>query len=332
MKKRVLVGSLVIVLVASVACMGAQTGQAIDSTAWINQDLSEVPPGVTFDSTEEAVKVNFYSKGNGIPPLIAAGLGADVSVMAGVLVGDYSAVEGFSLLVAREGLAEELLSSVDIKLKGITGATWTHCVTPQLSNTSGESCVVNVSLDPSLWSYGGMAADSSGRCLSYWNRDIANVTEVKLVIGHKSFDAETVSVSDFRLVGEGFISDPALLQLVREHFDADISNSDQLTAAQRAQDSDRDGRNDLMQLLDGEDPGLYVEILGVDSQGRAMLRWPGVKGRSYRVERTQDLTSLGNFESVPIDDPVANQVGDMERTDNSPDAGDGLFIYRTVKE
>jgi len=317
------------VFLVSIACIGAQIGDTVDAAAWLQEDLSENTPSVTFSGTSDALAVQFYQKGSGIPPAIAAGLGADVSVMAGVVVGDYRDVEGLSFRASRVG---GMMADVMVVLTGASGTEWNQRATQQLSKNDGESCAVNISLDPSLWKYGGSTADSSARWLSAWNRDLQNVTGVRLVITHVGFAAEEVSVSNFRLLGEGFISDPAKLQLVKQHFDADISNADELTAAQKAQDSDRNGKSDLMQLLDDEEPGLHVEIVGVDTEGRARVRWPAVKGRRYRLERTQDLTLFGDCEIVPIDSPVADQAGDMERTDNSVAVGDGPYFYRAVKE
>lgn len=322
-------GFLAVFLVAMTG-VGAQVGTIVEATAWMETDLSESTPSVTFSDDAGQATVQFYSKGTGVPPQIAAGLGADATISAGVVVGNYENVEGLSFVVIRSG---GMMAEVSVQLRGTTGAIWTHRATAQLSGTAGEACAVNVPTDPAMWEYGGRLANSSARWTRWWNQDIADVTNVSLVIAHVGFNPETVSVSNFRLVGEGFIGDAATLALVKEHFAADISNSDELTAEQRAQDSDRNGRSDLTQILAGEDAGLYVEIVAVEEDGRARLRWSGaVPGRRYRVERTQDLTALDGFENVPIDNPVANQVGHMERTDRSEVVGDGAYFYRAVKE
>lgn len=326
MKKTLIAISCLGLLVIAMPAPGAILGNAVDGAAWLQEDLTGSEP--EFVTADNEVTVAFNARGSGIPEPIAAGIGADVSVMAGVVVGDYSDVEGLSFRVTRTGAARV---DVSVRIKGANGVEWAYQATPLLSDASGEESIINVPLDPDQWWHLGKSASYNARWLAGWEDTLNDVTMVRVVLTHVSFDADTATIGDFRVVGEGFISDPAALQVVNAHFGKQIANVDQLTEEERNHDSDRDGRTDVAQILDGEDPGLSVEIIDVDTQGRARLRWDAANGRSYRVERAKSLTGPPDFDTV-LDNVPSEGFGQMERTDAAPIESGQPYFYRVIKK
>jgi hypothetical protein len=287
---------------------------------------AEASPGVTVteDGATGATVTFAPLSPSAIPGRLVSGtLQADLAVSGGAFTGNYLAggVKGLSMRVARGG---DPVARILLRLEGAGGRIWqtTNIV---LTATADQWIINNIALD---WEDGGWECAGRGDRDASWQEDIVDVKQLSVRIVQNGVTGQSCSVKDFRLVGDGFVSEAAVLAKIQEHFDADVSNVDELSDAERTQDSDKDGITDIEALADGEDPGLAVEILEVGGDG-ITVSWPCVAGRKYTLRRCSALAE--GFDLVLVADREAATSGTMTHQDDTA-TGPGSYFYRVTKK
>lgn len=310
-----------VVTVGLAVCVGAGYAALTGNEA---TDWAKDGGNVTFDTAQGYITASFEEYSTTQPPRhVPGGVLADVGVASGSFVGDYIAarIEGLSFRVKRGGSG---VTSVKLYLKGATGRIWSNTKLV-LSETPGDWAISNVSFDRGE---GGWTRGERANLDALWDIDLRNVQEVGFFLCQAGSTGQSCSIDDFRLIGDGFVSEEAILAELRQHFDVNISNVDQLTGAQLAQDSDKDSRSDANAIVAGDDPGLAAEILEVAVDG-ITIRWPCVKGKTYTVVRTSDLAD--GFSLAVLTDEEAQENGWMAYKDTGATAPDPYF-YKVIKK
>ena len=268
--------------------------------------------------------VLFPAVSDDVPPTPAyADLLADVGVSSGAFVGDLPAagVEGICFRI-RKSVGGR--TQVRFRLVGATGRIWTSMAYRD-AGSDGAWVVNNIPLDRAQ---GGWTRGERGDLDALWAADLRDVQAIGFIMSRAGAEEQSVSIDDLRLIGDGFVSEEAVLSKLRELFGEEISNTDQLSAAQQTQDSDKDGTTDVDALVAGMDPGLAVEIAAVDGEG-ITIRWPCVQGRTYTIERGEDLTD--GLDTDIAGGLVAEESGYMTYRDGTA-TGPGAYFYKVTKE
>jgi hypothetical protein len=164
------------------------------------------------------------------------------------------------------------------------------------------------------------------------------VSYVGLLIERSGFANQIVTVDSFILAGTGFITPPANLLSFGDALEArfGVRSYGDLTAAQKAQDADKDGMTDVDEILAGTNPdnknSVFAATVVSTSSSGVTIRWPCVNGGVYTVSRSRDLVS-GTFSALADGYRLtASQDGYMEYTDRAVQANGGPYFYRIVRE
>ncbi len=161
-----------------------------------------------------------------------------------------------------------------------------------------------------------------------WANDLADTKMMIVRVESSGLDAQAYSVDQFQLIGEdGTPTEAAQLTSLQAYFGVD--SFEELTAEQRAQDSDGDGMSDLNEMLAGMDPNDASSVLaakGAKGENGNIVSWQGVLGASYGILRSSDLTA--GFELIATD-IKATYTGTMSHEDIAP--VDGPNFYKIVK-
>ena len=213
------------------------------------------------------------------------------------------------------------------------GTQWRHDV--QMPQTVGGWVTNTVPLEwDALW-YKNNLGDGDA---ASWTRALTSVSHVGLIVDRWGQTNQTVTVDSFILAGTGFITPPASLLSFGDTLEArfGVRNYADLTAAQRALDTDSDGMKDVDEILAGTNPDnrnsvFAATVLGTTSSG-VTIQWPCVNGGVYTVSRSRDLVS-GTFGALQGGYRLASEHdGTMTYTDTTVQANGGPYFYRIVKE
>jgi hypothetical protein len=246
--------------------------------------------------------------------------------------GDFLA-NGMKSLAFRLSTTTNIMS-VSAILKGTASSTvWKHRIAvPQIAGT-WSTVVVPLELD------GGWYMSTVGDAdASQWTQALVSVSYVGLIIERNGFSNQVATVDSFILAGNGFVTPPTALLALGDALDArfGVRNYGDLSAAQKALDTDKDGMTDVNEILAGTNPDnpnsiFAASIVAVKSLG-VTLEWPCVNGGVYTVSRCSDLV-VGSFR-VLVDGYrlTATQDGTMTFTDKSATTDGGPYFYRIVKE
>jgi len=145
------------------------------------------------------------------------------------------------------------------------------------------------------------------------------------MVTRRGYEAESYSVDDLVLFGDGFMTKEA--KLTASLMDAfGVQSAADLAPGQLMADSDRDGISDVDAVQAGKDPGLAVSILDVTTAG-VRLEWPSVAKKTYTLYRSSTMT--GEF--LPIAVVPASESGFMTYMDAEA-TGVGPFFYKVKKQ
>ncbi len=319
---KVLCGVFVAMSVVSV--QAASTGVEVDN--WVAGGEATVV------SHDGYITVSFPAAS--YPDPKNAGLDADETVAPDAFVGNYlqAGIKGLSFRLMVESGEAEIPKGVTLFIVGgDDDRKWT--LSDLTYNEESGVWVANnvtIGIDRGDW-YSGTETPRGQPPVDLDALWMATITDVKVIgldVDRVGNAAQSYSIADFRFVGDGFISDPALLTRLQDHLNQSASNVDQLTAAQMALDSDGDGVSDYDAIMAGQDPGLAVKIVSVEDDG-ITLEWPKAANRSYTLLRSSDLTK--GFTEVVIEGGLENESGvktykDTTATDAVP------YFYRVIKK
>ncbi len=160
--------------------------------------------------------------------------------------------------------------------------------------------------------------------------DMKAIENMVLTLTPNGAVAQSYTISQFQLISDAGATLAAQLTPIGQYFDG-VSSIDELTAAQRAQDSDGDGMSDLNEILAGMDPldssSLFAAKLAVTDNGNR-IDWQGAFGETYGVLRSTDLTA--GFVYIAVDLSPDYDGQNMEYIDTDPVEGSANF-YKIYK-
>lgn len=163
---------------------------------------------------------------------------------------------------------------------------------------------------------------------AHFESTLSGVSSLSVYVQHDAVNREklqSVTISDFVLFGDGWMSDEGKLAVgLVENFGV-MSRGD-LSPDQLTQDSDRDGVSDVDAIQSGSDPGLAIQVAGIGPSG-VILEWPCVENKLYTVLRADSLN--GDFAAIDV--VQAGQNGYMQYTDSEATAGSGPYYYKVQK-
>lgn len=316
---------LFVCVMVSLPAYSADTG--VKAEGWVASGP------VTEDGTTVTVSFRKQSTSR-IPVADQADLDADQTVASSAFVGDYLAagIKGLSFKLKVESDAAELPKGVSLFIiGGPDDMKWTvQDSSLQFGVVSGELAANNVELGAThgQWSREWARGTTEEQKNAAWQDTITDVKLIGFDFNQVLFDAQTYTVSDFRLLGDGFVSDPVILKELQDNLKLGVSNVDEITADLKNKDSDGDGISDYDEIMNGNDPGLAVKIVSVDSDG-ITIEWPKAANRRYMLVRSSSL--LGGFTEVVMDSPLTSDQGVMTYKDTT--ATDAVpYFYRVIKK
>ena len=211
----------------------------------------------------------------------------------------------------------------------VTFREWVHRGVA-VSAVPGEWTIVHVPFDLEK---GWSTTYESNRYTTeqLWAMDMRDVKAMILRIVASGLDAQAYSVADFRLAGDGVISEPARLTSMQMLLaQCGVTSIDQLTPQMLKWDSDGDGMSDFSEILAGMDPydasSVFQARVAVGPGGNR-ISWDGVLGLRYGVMRSNNLTEGFELIATGI---APTRTGIWEHVDPSPVEGMPNF-YKVVK-
>ena len=281
------------------------------------------------------VTVSFKEQSSTRPPVaVDANLNADETVSAEAFVGSYgqAGIEGLSFKLMVDSTAVDVPRGVSLFIIGANDIQWVASGL-LINNVSGEWVVNNITIDSAdhgVWDREmPRGSDNDEAKNALWLETLNAVKMIGFDFNQQGIDPQSYSVSDFRLIGNGFVSDAAVLTRLQDHLNQEISNVDQLTVTQLTQDSDGDGVTDYdaIMLLD-KDPGLQVKVLKIETDG-ITLEWPKAANKKYALLRCSSL--VDGFNEVVLDDEISVDSGQMTYKDGTA-TNDVPYFYRVIKK
>lgn len=317
---KVLLGVFVTMSITSV--QAASTGVTVENWAAGGE--------AAITSQDGVIKVSFA--GSSFPDPKLAGLDADETVAPDSFVGDYLAagIKGVSFRLMVESGEAEMPQGVSLFIIGGADDTKWTISGLTFNEESGVWVANNVSIGAARgdWYHGQPRGHAPLDLDALWTETITNVKIIGLNISKMGLAAQSYSVADFRFIGDGFVSDPEVLQRLQDHLNQAMSNVDQLTEQMKNQDSDGDGVSDYDAIMADQDPGLAVKIVSVDADG-ITLEWPRAANRSYTLLRCSSLKD--GFSEVVLEGALENASGTKTYKDITA-TGDVPYFYRVVKK
>jgi len=328
--------SVLVVTLASVLRFSTQTIAAVSAntepSAWTN--TYKYGSGVVSNVVGMKACVGVHFPGSDpakIPPEGVVCLVTGGSPANSPFAGNYLA-SGMESIAFKLNTTTNTMS-VSVVLVSVGGTQWNHPVDVPSAAGTWATLVVPIALDGG-W-YMSEPGDADG---SQWTQDLASVSYVGLAIGREGFSSQVATIDSFILAGTGFVTPPAVLLALGDALEArfGVRNFSDLTAAQKAQDADKDGMTDVNEILAGTDPdnknSVFAATVAAIGPEGVTIQWPSVSGGVYTVSRCGDLVA-GDFQALTAGYRLtATQDGTMSFTDKTAKTDGGPYFYRIVKE
>ncbi len=322
-----------LVLVSATVVMAADAPRVEE---WAVAESTSSSSLITVTVSGSAATVQFAEQGQ--PPSalrsdVMIGGAASSSVFAGDLLDrGYS---GIRLRIAGTG---EKPAEASVLFRSIIGKdpvvarVWRYSGLT-VSTKPGEWIISEVPLQRSAgWRTGGDYKFTSAELDAMWAKDLQNVAMMYVRFQSGGFAEQAYSVSDFRLMGPGVVSESASFSILRKYFGVD--SFDELDEAQiaelMARDSDGNGMSDYHEILAGFDPfdsESVFEVRMAPGNGRNKISWNAVVGRRYVVWRSTDLT-VGFY---PIFEKISMETGVISIDDEDP-VPDTPNFYKVITD
>lgn len=303
-----------------------------DAAAWSGDTSDSIrKDAVACSVTADGTLVMAFSAQGAPPDMTLVNVAADRDVVDSPFKGDYVAagVVGISFKIMHDGGEPYRVMAI---LQGAkSGRKWCNS-NVLLSPNANEWAVNCVRLDLAS----GWDTDAKGDKSVMWQEDLKDVGQVGVRIIQRGFTAQTYSLAAFRLIGEdGFITPPATLTpletALKNRFG--VASVELLTAAQKAEDTDKDGMTDEYEIRSENDLDFAKTIFVTqiaEQQGTGItLRWPVVKNSKYTLFRASDLVQGFSALSGAVELQAA-ETGYMTYTDTTA-TGDGPYFYRVKR-
>jgi hypothetical protein len=307
--------------------VAAQAGVSVSS---LPQDVDSTPrSGAEVSDSGGYVTVSFPGslRSPSSPP---SGAAADVrtSLMTtdGPFTGDYVAAGAKGLEFSLK-YAGRRPPRVMVVLVPAEGNLWFNDALLKFNETEGVWQPNNISFDLRAgWfdAYGDRNEDA-------WQAALRNVSAIGLNMRQIGTVNQSASVDHFRLLldNEVFTPDAVLSERLFARFG--VRDRRELTAAQRAQDSDGNGIADYLEIWvmqsdpDTDEGDLMVEV-GRTAGGKSEVSWNAIAGGEYAVEVSD--SPKGQYRAVAGASRVRADVKGRTTKVDDEDGSGGLRFYR----
>ncbi len=260
-----------------------------------------------------------------IPPSDTGTCGAEVKTSFGNLAGDYDAgkVQGIIFKIRRNVGSGPVRVGLTVTSRDVGMWRFERVLVP---DATGTWVTNTVSIDRRAgWMMEVPPGYTEEQKDDLWKQTLRSVCSVSVMVTRRGYEAESYSVDDLVLFGDGFMTKEA--KLTASLMDAfGVQSTADLAPGQLMADSDRDGVSDVDAVQAGKDPGLAVSILDVTAVG-VRLEWPCVAKKTYTLYRSETMS--GEF--LPIAVVPASESGYMTYMDAEA-TGAGPFFYKVKKQ
>ena len=316
-------------VMAVVSMLTLALGATADTaTSW---DVSTISSGTGWKVIDSgtAVTVQFPEKTSPIALPYTSSLLVGGSSPSTAFTGDFSKYTGIRFKITGDGSQPEFVQVRFYRKVGWGTRRWLFNNLP-VSTNAGEWTINLIPLSYEKgWTTCYDFSNYRNPDPAYWfKEDLKNVDMLMVTIRPGSHAAQSYSIDQFQLLGEGGPTEPASLTPLEAYFG--VNNVSELTDEQKEQDSDGDGMSDLNEILAGMDPqdaSSVFSAASVKSGNGNLVKWQGVLGSKYAVWRSTDLA--GGFELIATD-ISADKTGIISYEDPDPVAGKANF-YKVVK-
>lgn len=318
-----------LVSLTGISMTRADDGSGLVATSWVEQGGAAIAV-----SPEGDVTVEFERQGQLSPPktydLIVGGTSP-----SSAFTGDLSNYTGIRFRILGDGAQSAGLKVSILATDIYTDDTrrWKHTdarVSPNphewMINTVPLAHPLDDAVWTPLWDYSAYRFSPEKN----WEQDLQAVDMIVLSITPDGSSDENYSISQFQLVSDDGVTEPAQLTPIQAYFPEYQTLQEVIDAGLADQDTDGDGMSDVDEIIAGMDPHSSASVFAASMQMTAdgnVIAWDGVLGANYAVLRSTDLTK--NFQMIASDIP-AHATGPKTFTDTSPVEGEPNF-YKIVK-
>lgn len=286
-------------------------------------------PSYTFG--DGFVTVSFQEQAaTAMPEYNAATVVADTSGSGSVFAGDYAAagVKGATFKIRSELNAAKPVQAMLVLQAGASGRLWRN-ENVNVSAVQGVWTLNTIGMDRAA----GWTRDGGGDLDAMWLEDLKNVDLIGVRLAQPGLEAQSYSISEFKLFGDGFATPIATLTPLEKALmlKFGVTNANDLASWQKALDSNGNGMTDLFEILSEYDflfaNSIFVaEIVEGDKGPGILIRWPCVRNWKYTVMRANSL--LASFQGLASAvGLVATNTGYMTYRDTTA-TGEGPYFYR----
>jgi hypothetical protein len=322
-----LAGAVTAGLLAAANGLAAQAGVSV---AALPPDVDSVPQsGAVVTDSGEFITVSFPGslRSPSSPPKgAAAEIRTRLMTSDGPFTGDYVAAGAQGLAFSIKFTGSEPPRAT-VVLVPVAGRPWYNSALMRYNAAADVWEANNISFDLRAGWYDGRGNQNADA----WQAALRGVSAIGLDLAQVGTIDQTASVDHFRLLLDNEVETPDAVLSEKLFARFGVRDRRELTAAQRAQDSDGNGIADYLEIWvtqsdpDSDEGDLMVEVSRTP-QGRSEVSWTSVAGGEYAVEVSD--SPKGQYRALAGAERVRATVkGRTTKTDEEDGSG-GLRFYR----
>jgi hypothetical protein len=322
-----LAGAMTFGLLAAVNGLAAQAGVSVSA---LPPDVDSVSQsGAVVTDSGEFITVSFpgsLRSPSGPPAGAMAEIRTRLMTSDGPFTGDYVAAGAQGLAFSLKFTGSEPPRAIVVLIPA-AGRPWYNSALLKYNAAENVWQANNISFDLRSGWYDGRGNQNPDA----WQAALRGVAAIGLDLMQVGTIDQTASVDHFRLLLDNEVETPDAVLSERLFARFGVRDRRELTAAQRAQDSDGNGIADYLEIWvtqsdpDSDEGDLMVEV-SRSPEGRSQVSWTSVAGGEYAVEVSDSPN--GQYRALAGAERVRATVkGRTTKTDDE-DSNGGLRFYR----